>query len=404
MKNVAVLNTVYDRSTGKIALGLKNYLNKQGYNAVLCYGYGDKLAKDNTYRIDYKFEHLFHAFLCRITGFQGGYSVLATKRLLRYLTKNKIDTVYLVSLHGYYINEKMLFQYLSKQDITVVYLMIDEYPFRGKCCYSGDCINYLNGCGNCPKLKEYPKSLIFDRSHKMFINKKSAYNKLTKKIFVGPEYTIISAKQSPIMQGINTEIIDEAIDTTFYAPRDCTELRHELNISEDKIIILCIAPLSYERKGVKYFINLAKRFENDDRYSFIHVGYDSEDKTNLPKNLIVKGYISDQNVLATYYSLADLFVFPSLLDTMPNACLEALSCGTPLLCFDVSGMPYIADDTTATFVKEKDVDAMEDVVKKTNKKNQNTINICRNYALDRYDNKKYYEKLVKEAIILEEAK
>lgn len=403
MKNIAVINTVYDRSTGKIASGLTDFLNRCGYRATLCYGYGrEKLH--NSYRIDYGIERWFHALLCRITGLQGGYSFFATNRLIKYLTMNSIDTVYLVSLHGYYLNEKLLFNYLAKNNITVVYIMIDEYPFRGKCGYSGECMNYLHECGNCPKLGEYPKSLFFDKSHSMYLNKKYAYKRLNKITFVGPEYTVLSAKQSPLTKKYNFAIIDEAIDTALYSPKNSNNLRCRLNISKETIVVLCVAPMSYERKGVKYFIELAKRFENDKRYSFIHIGYDLDDKTGLPDNLIVKGYVYNQELLALYYSLADLFVFPSLLDTMPNACLEALSCGTPLLCFNTSGMPYIADETTATFVNERDVDALEKAVKSTRKKTQGIINTCRQYALNRYDNKIYYKKLIKEAIKLEEIK
>lgn len=41
--------------------------------------------------------------------------------------------------------------------------------------------------------------------------------------------------------------------------------------------------------------------------------------------------------LAKYYASADVFVFPSLTDTFGNVMLEALSCGTPVAAFDVTG-------------------------------------------------------------------
>lgn len=402
MRNIAIINTVYDKSTGKIASGLFQYLSGKGFNTHFCYGYGKQVNKKNYYRIDTSVEHYWHALSCRLTGQQGGSSLFATKRLIEYLIKNSIDTVYLISLHGYYLNESSFYQYLINKRIAVIYIMIDEYPFRGKCGYSDDCLNYTKGCGNCPKLCEYPKSLFVDRTKKMFNIKRNAYQRFSRKLFVGPEYTIKAALNSPLMEGIDTEIIDEAIDTSLYCPRDSSELMKELGIQEDRIIVLCIAPLSYERKGVKYFIELARLFEDQDQYVFVHVGYDSHDKTNLPRNYLAIGYVSDQRLLATYYSMADLFVFPSLLDTMPNACLEALACGTPLLCFNISGMPYIADEKTATFVAPKDVEAMASVIRKTNKKTAYKVQTCRNYALSRYDNKLYYEKLLDAGIKLGE--
>lgn len=394
MKNIAIINSVYEKSTGKIARGFVEYLRLQGYNAFLCYGYGKKITGNEFYRIDTFLERYIHAFQCRIFGDQGFHSTFATKRLIRFLKKNNIDTIYGIGLHGYYLNEKKIFDYISKNNISFVYIMTEEYPFLGKCGYSDGCQNYKKGCGHCPQLKEYPKSFFFDRTRKIFSMKKEAYSKIAKFIAVGPEYTILAAKKSPLMENKKLFVLDESIDTSFYSPRDTSLLKNKLNISDNKIIIECIAPMSYPRKGCKYFIELARAFEDDDRFVFVHVGYDI-DYCKLPRNYIAIGYVSNQDTLAEYYSLADLFVFPSLLDTMPNACLEALSCGTPILCFDVSGMPFLTDEKAGTYVKAKDVDSLVRVVNHTQKKNKEISNYCRCYAIQRYDRKKYYFELTK---------
>ena len=137
----------------------------------------------------------------------------------------------------------------------------------------------------------------------------------------------------------------------------------------------------------------AKQLEEDDRFIFIHVGY-SGNLANCPSNFIPIRYEKDQEKLARYYSLADLFVFPSLLDTMPNTCLEALACGSPLLCFNISGMPYIADESVANFVEPRNVSQMVNVIREISKKNEDIITRCREYAKQRYDNKKYYQRLL----------
>jgi len=85
---------------------------------------------------------------------------------------------------------------------------------------------------------------------------------------------------------------------------------------------------------------------------------------------------------------------------MPNACLESLACGTPLLCFNISGMPYIANQTTAIFVEPRNIDQLCDVIKKTHKKTPEIISVCRKYAESRYDNKKYYDKLAEFGYLL----
>ena len=392
MQKVAVINSVCFQSTGKIASGLNRHLNKNGYDSVLCYGFGDGIQGEPTYKIETEIEHKTHAMRSRLFGDEGSGSFFATKKLIEYLRQRNTDTVYLISIHGYYINRKLLFDYLSKASIKVVYVMIDEHAFLGKCGYSDGCNNYETGCGNCPQIQEYPKSLFFDRTRKIFKIKQEGYARIKDIVFVGPEYTIESAKKSPLFENKRTEILDEAIDVSFFCPRNTEKLKKELGIDDQKKIIVCVAPYSYERKGCKYFLELAEKMITYTEYVFVHVGFNGDTQI-CPENYIPIGFVSDQDKLAEYYSLGDLFVFPSLLDTMPNACLEAMSCGTPLLGFEISGMPYIADESTGTFVKARDVEALMDVVLRVDKKDDEVITRCRNYAISRYDNRLYFEKL-----------
>lgn len=392
-KRVAIINSVPDKSTGKICCGLLEHFHKKSIKSFFCYGYGPRIKKENMYRIDTYPERYFHILMTRLTGYQGYYSLWATRRLLSFLDEKNINVIYGVGLHGYYLNEKMFFDYIAEKQISYIYIMTEEYPFYGKCGYSNKCTNYLTGCGNCPYLKEYPKSLFFDRTRQMFEMKRKAYYKIKEKsIFVGPEYTILEGKKSPLLDGIKTEVIDEAINTDFYFPRDTNNIKDELNITDEKVVILCIAPSSQGKKGTKYFTELARRFEDDNHYVFLHVGF-TDSLKGLPKNYIPVGYVTDQEKLAQYYSIGDLFVFPSLLDTMPNTCLEALSCGVPLLCFNTSGMPYLGNDSVLKLVDPKNIDQLEEIVKMTGKKSLEQIKKCREYAVKRYSSKNYFERL-----------
>lgn len=392
MKKALVINTCISGSTGKIAVGLHNYLSSNGIDSVFAYGREDGNKLEKYYKIDRKIEIFVHVLIARILGLPGYGSYFATKRLVRFIKEYGFDTCFIISPHGYYLNEKMFLKTIGELGIQVVYVMIDEYAFLGKCGYSNGCEEYLRGCGKCRQVHEYPKSLFFDKSSKIYSMKDKAYKNLAKAVFVGPKYTIERAKTSPLLANKPLKILDEAVNTSFYKPRNTSSLKQELNIKEEQIVLVCVAPYSIERKGCKYFVQLAREFEDDDKYIFVHVGFNVEN-VEVPRNYIKIGFVSDQEKLAQFYSLGDLFIFPSLLDTMPNACLEALSSGTPLLCFNISGMPYIADETVATFVEPKNIMEMKKVVKSLRKKDELTIQRCRNYALSRYNNETYFEKL-----------
>lgn len=395
MKNVAILNTCISGSTGKIAVGLFDALVKQNRKPYFYYGREDGGIKEGFYKIGSSINKYIHAGIFKVTGLQGYGSIIPTKHLIKELEKQNIDTLFIISPHGYYINERILWEYVSNNNILVIYLMIDEYAYLGNCGYSGDCYNFLQACKSCPRFKRNVIARMINGPSISYRMKDRYYNECKRIVFVGPEYTIKRAELSPLMCGKRMEILDEAINTSFFYPRDCTDLKERLGINKDDIVCVCIAPYSYERKGCKYFVELAKRFENNDKYRFLQVGFNvNPSSVNLPSNYIPIGFLNDQELLAQYYSLGDIFVFPSLQDTMPNACLEALSSGTPLLLFNISGMPYIADETVATLVEAKNVDQMVEVINKVEKKNDKTIDTCRRYALDRYDNRSYYNKLI----------
>ena len=59
------------------------------------------------------------------------------------------------------------------------------------------------------------------------------------------------------------------------------------------------------------------------------------------------------------YGAADLFVCPSLQDNLPLTVVEAMSCGTPVVGFDVGGIPdMVRPDVTGSLVPPGNVAAL----------------------------------------------
>ena len=394
--NVAVINVLAKtKSTGKIAYGLHEHLKKCGHHSILCYGRSDEgvQGEEDIVRFSSNLDNCVHAVCSRFWGDQGMYSVHSTKRLLKLLDEHYVEAVYLLNLHGYYLNFPMLFEYLGRKQVKTLYLMLDEAPFLAKCCFAFSCEKYQTECGPCPQKQEYPKSLFLDRSNRLFHMKKEAYAKVKDITFVGIPYTVARARDSALLRDAKLAELDEAVDLrgTYY-PRETEQLRKKLNIPDGNKVILTVSPFSNPRKGGRFFLEAAEKLRERKDITFVHVGFDG-DTSLCPPNEIPISYVSDQNELAEFYSMGDLFVCTSLAETVANTCLEALSCGTPILSFNVSGMPYCADSAHGTFVEAGDVDALAQVIASAGKKSQQTVDSCRKYAESRYDAVAYFERL-----------
>ena len=395
--NIAIINTLAKSgSTGKIAFSYFKYLKSQGHTPYLFYGRHDEQVSSNDseiIRIGNDIDLYLHTLLARVTGLQGVYSKMATRNMLKKFKELNIQAVCMFNLHGYYINYSLLFNYIGKNNLRCEYVMLDEYPFLGKCAYSFSCDKFMSECKACPHIKEYPKSLFVDSSNRMFKLKKNLYKIVPQCVFVGVEYTVDRAKKSAITKDCIFEVADEAIDLRdVYFPRNVKALKRELNIPESNTVIVTVTPYPNERKGGKYFLEAAKRLEHNKSISFVHVGYNA-DKDECPSNYIPIGYVKNQDLLSEYYSLGDLFVHTSIAETIPSAILEALACGTPILGFNSSGIPYSTDRFHGTFVEPCNVDKMVEVILNTPKKDEKMINSCRKYAISRYDSIDYCRKL-----------
>lgn len=396
--NIGIINTLAKSgSTGKITYSYQQYLNSNGHHAYIFYGRKDEQVSSDEkdiIRIGNDTDMYIHGMLSRISGMQGVYSKKATSQMLKKFKELDIHAVCMFNLHGYYLNFPMLFQYLGKNNLPCEYVMLDEYPFLGKCAYSFDCNKFMAECKKCPRVREHPKSLFFDSSTRMFYLKRDTYKLAPQCVFVGIEYTVKRAKESAITKDCKFAIADEAIDLrTLYYPRDITRLKGELKIPEGNKIIITVTPYPNERKGGEFFLEAARRLEDRKDITFVHVGFRAE-TSECPTNYVPIGYVKDQNLLAEYYSLGDLFVHTSTAETIPASILEALACGTPIMGFNSSGIPYSADKEHGTFVEPKNIDEMVEVILKTPRKDEKRIESCRNYAKSRYDSVDYDAKLL----------
>ena len=322
-------------STGKIVYDLYSLLGSSNDTVAICYGRGDEVNERSIYKFGVDWETNLHAGLARITGYNGCFSAISTKRLIQYIDEYKPDLIHIHELHAYFVNIKPLIEHIKQKKIPVVWTFHCEYMYTGKCGYAYDCERWKDNCGNCPAVKEYPKSFIFDYTKSMFKMKKSLLRDLDFTI-VTPSQWLADRVMQSFLKDKDIRVIHNGIDTesTFY-PRTDNETKslRKLYSLDKRKIVLSVAPnIMEERKGGKKVLKLAECMQD---LQFVLVGTNETKKYG--DNVLMIKRTKDQDELAKWYSMSNLFLICSNKENFPTTCLEALACGTPIVGIDAGG-------------------------------------------------------------------
>lgn len=395
MKVLIINSWSNEGSTGKITYGLFRFLKEHNHQVILCCRgtRENKINDSDVIPLDTTIDQNLAVIGTRLTGYEGIFNKRATDKVIKIIENFNPDIIQLFNLHAYYINSYKLLEYLKKRPQTpVLYTMFDEFPYMGRCPFSLECEQFKSECKKCPHLNNYPKSLFFDRSSYSFKRKKKIYEGFEHITFASVKWCCERAKSSALLKNMPIIELDNPInyDDVFF-PRETEKLRNKLGIPQQNKVIMTVAVASIPTKGGKYFVELARMMQERKDITFVYVGYDVNN-WDIPENMITIGFVRSQDLLAEYYSLADLFVCTSLADLTPNACLDALGCGTPLAGFSEGGVPYCADESCGSFVKTYDLVALSGVIIKSERKTPERIKEVREYAYRRYSSNMVYDK------------
>jgi D-inositol-3-phosphate glycosyltransferase len=89
---------------------------------------------------------------------------------------------------------------------------------------------------------------------------------------------------------------------------------------------------------------------------------DLRERHELPDLVMFLGS-RDQEMLAYYYSAAEVCVIPSRYESFGMVALEAMACGTPVIASRVGGLMYtIEDGKTGFLVPDQDPEALADKI------------------------------------------
>ena len=335
------INAVYNiSSTGRIVTELHSALLEKEIDSFVAYSKTNKLDDANLYQIGSLFDTKLHALLSRITGKQGYFSNFATKRLLKYIDSINPDVIHLGNLHGNFINLPMLLNYIAENDIPTVITLHDCWFFTGKCChYTADnCWKWQTQCDKCPIIEKYNKSWFFDRTQRMFDDKKELFGKINNLAVIGvSDWLTNDAKKAPVFEKAKLiRRIYNWIDLNIFYPRETDELRKELNLSGE-FVLMSVSHKWCAEKGLIKVVDLARKMPH---IKFVLVGR-IVDEIDLPSNIISVGEVKSAEKMAEYYSIADAMLYLSIQETFGKVTAESIASGTPVIGYNSTATPEL---------------------------------------------------------------
>lgn len=354
------INCVYKKgSTGKIVYDIHTELQKRGIESVVCYGRGEKIKEKNVYKTCGELYSKLNNLFSRITGLMYGGLFFSTNKLISIIKKESPDVVHLHCINGYFVNIYRLISWLKKSGIRTVLTLHAEFMHTANCGHAFDCEKWKTGCGNCPRLKKETLSWFFDSTHRSWSKMKKAFDGFENKNLIVTSvspWLMNRAKQSPILQDKKHCVVFNGLASDIFKIYDTKSLKIQHGITDEKIVFHATPQFNDDPQHIKggyYVLQVAKNMQNENVKFFIAGDYPKDLK--VPQNVILLGKVSNQLLLAQYYSMANVTLLTSKKETFSMVCAESLCCGTPVVGFKAGGPEQISLPEYSTFVEYGDV-------------------------------------------------
>lgn len=363
MKKLLQINSVVNSgSTGRIAEEIAHTAIASGWESYIAFGRNERYSESNLIRIGNDLGIKMHGLQTRLFDRHGLGSVKSTKLFIQQVDKIKPDIIHLHNIHGYYINIEILFNYLSKVDVPVVWTLHDCWSITGHCTHFSyvGCEKWRTKCYSCPQKNEYPASLFIDRSEKNYILKNELFNSLSNLTLVPVSQWLSDILKDSFLQKYPTNVINNGINTSVFKPTGNNEFRERYGL-QNKFILLGVAGIWSQRKGLEDFIELSKTLGAD--YQIILVGLTRKQKDQLPVEILGIERTESVEELAELYASSDVYINTTYEDTFPTTNLESLACGTPVITYNTGGSPESIDESTGIVVEQGNISKLVEAIR-----------------------------------------
>ncbi len=263
------------------------------------------------------------------------------------LTKNPhfldADIIHLHWINAGFISLRNLKKIL-KSGKPVVWTFHDEWTYTGGCHLALDCQAFTRQCGMCPYLRKPGEK---DLSTRIWRKKEKIFRDFGFNVITPSSWLQSRVRSSSLLGNFKTQHIPNVVDTGLFKAIDRDEASRRLGLkSETRYILFGAASMKSAFKGFDYFrqaVNLVHQELGDDAgVEILLFGKADGDVANVfPLQTRHAGRVNKVEDMVDLYSVADVYVNPSLQESFGYTILESMLCGTPVVGFDTGAISEI---------------------------------------------------------------
>lgn len=387
MPKLLQINSVVNRgSTGRIVEQIGTYAIQKGWESYIAYGRSSGTSRSKLIRVGSKCDKIIHGIHTRLFDRHGLASTESTKLLIKEVQIINPDVIHLHNIHGYYLNFRVLFNFLSSWGTPLVWTLHDCWAFTGHCTHFSDikCMKWQDYCHECPKIRNYPSSLLIDNSSNNFKLKKRLFNSIPKINIVAVSDWLASNVKNSFLNEKDVRVIHNGIDLDEFFPiKDTTAIDHNYCL-KDRRVLLALATSWTENKGLSDYLKLSAILPPE--FVIVLVGISKPLSQSFSSNVIGIERIESVNELAALYSRADILLNLSYQESFGMTTIEGLACGTPAIVYNNTASPELLTKDTGLVVETGDILGVYSAVKEITNHRKESFSInCRQLAIDRYN-------------------
>ena len=312
---------------------------------------------------------------------------------------NQINRLKSDIVHLHWICCGMLNLDLLKQiNAPIVWSLHDNWAFTGGCHTMWDCIRYQGKCGMCHVLNSNSQK---DESTSQFKRKLRGIKKIDSLTIIAlSNWLAECSKKSVILGQKNIICLPNPIDTQKFKPIEKKIARNLCGLPENKKLILsgAIGIDNDPNKGYEKFCSAVEKLNLLNTELVLFGTLKQDNRLSQKFKCHYMGRLSDDISLISLYNSCDVMVVPSIQENLSNSIMESLSCGTPVVSYNIGGNPDMIDHMkngylAAPYKTDDLANGIKWILDKSYHSNELNVN-ARQKVIDNFDQKSVIKKYI----------